>query len=51
MDLLPVFTADADGQQVSNVKYLIGEPRQIRFDAKAGIFNHNGKEEIGKTLT
>jgi hypothetical protein len=51
MELLPVFTADADGQQVTNIKYLPGAPRQIRFDAKAGQFNVNGKEPLGPTLT
>ena len=48
---MPVFTADADGQQISNIKYLAGSPRQIRFDAKAGQFNVNGKEPLGSTLT
>lgn len=51
MDVLPIFTADADGQQIINVKYLPGSPRQIRFDAKAGSFNVNGKEPLGSTLT
>lgn len=51
MELLPIFTADADGQQVANVKYLTGSPRQIRFDAKAGSFNINGKEPLGNTLS
>ena len=51
MDLLPVFSPDAEGVQVANIKYLPGAPRQIRFDAKAGQFNVNGKEELGKTLT
>lgn len=51
MELLPVFTADGEGVTIANVKYMIGEPRPIRFDAKAGIFNVDGKEELGKTLT
>lgn len=51
MDLLPVFTENADGAQVPNVKYLVGEPRPIRFDAKAGSFNANGKEQLGSSLT
>jgi len=56
MDLLPnagpaVFTADAEGAQVVNVKYLPGDPRQIRFDAKAGKFNAYGTEPLGTTLT
>ena len=31
-------------------KYLEGHPRQYRFDAKKGVFNINGVEEIGQTL-
>lgn len=51
MELLPVFTPNAEGEQVPNVKYLPGSPRQIRFDAKAGNFNINGKESLGPKLT
>jgi hypothetical protein len=51
MDVLPVFTINEIGEQVSNIKYLPGSPRQIRFDAKAGSFNANGKEPLGTTLT
>lgn len=51
MELLPVFTPNADGEQQLNIKYLPGSPRQIRFDAKAGQFNINGKELLGPTLT
>lgn len=51
MNLLPVFTANENDEQISNVKYLLGCPRQIRFDAKAGVFNINGKEPLGTTLS
>lgn len=51
MESLPVFTPDSAGVAVANVKYLPGEPRPIRFDAKGGVFNVDGKEELGKTLT
>ena len=44
---------DADGVAViaSRFKYLPGHPRQIRFDAKAGVFNHGGEKVIGNTLS
>jgi len=32
-------------------KYLEGHPRQYRFDAKEGMFNINGAEKLGRTLT
>ncbi|KAA9341196.1 hypothetical protein [Larkinella humicola] len=32
-------------------KYLEGHPRQYRFDAKQGLFNINGTEVLGNTLT
>jgi hypothetical protein len=32
-------------------KYLLGHPRQIRADLKAGCFNVNGQDVLGKTLT
>jgi hypothetical protein len=32
-------------------KYLEGHPRQYRFDAKEGVFNINGAEKLGHTLT
>lgn len=32
-------------------KYLEGHPRQYRFDAKEGVFNINGTEKLGRTLT
>lgn len=39
------------GEVVSKYKYLEGHPRQYRFDAKEGVFNINGVEKIGRTLT
>ena len=36
---------------VDKYKYLTGHPRQYRFDAKAGVFNINGVDVVGKTLT
>jgi len=44
------------GEVISNVavrryKYLEGHPRQYRFDAKEGVFNINGAEKLGRTLT
>lgn len=44
------------GEVVSNgaarrYKYLEGHPRQYRFDAKEGVFNINGAEKMGRTLT
>lgn len=51
MELLPVFTADDNGEQTANVKYLPGEPRQIRFNAKDGEFNIEGVTPIGPQLT
>lgn len=39
------------GEVVSKYKYLEGHPRQYRFDAKEGIFNINGTEKLGRTLT
>ncbi len=35
----------------SRFKYLTGHPKQIRADLKAGSFNINGTEPLGKTLT
>ncbi len=32
-------------------KYLEGHPRQYRFDAKEGVFNINGSDKLGRTLT
>ena len=50
------FTAsvnEATGEvtEASRFKYLPGHPRQIRADLKAGVFNLNGQEVLGKTLT
>jgi hypothetical protein len=50
------FTASVDettGEVVeaSRFKYLPGHPRQIRADLKAGSFNLNGTDPLGKTLT
>jgi len=39
------------GEVVSKYKYLEGHPRQYRFDAKEGVFNINGTEKLGRTLT
>jgi hypothetical protein len=44
---------EATGEVVetSRFKYLPGHPRQIRADLKAGVFNLNGQEVLGKSLT
>lgn len=39
------------GEVVDKFKYLEGHPRQYRFEAKEGVFNINGSEKIGRTLT
>ncbi|CCG99867.1 hypothetical protein FAES_1858 [Fibrella aestuarina BUZ 2] len=39
------------GEAVSKYKYLEGHPRQYRFDAKEGVFNINGTDKVGRTLT
>ncbi|ARK13028.1 hypothetical protein A6C57_23315 [Fibrella sp. ES10-3-2-2] len=39
------------GDVSSKYKYLEGHPRQYRFDAKEGVFNINGLEKLGRTLT
>ncbi|GAB2547199.1 hypothetical protein [Spirosoma aerophilum] len=39
------------GEVVDKFKYLEGHPRQYRFEAKEGIFNINGSEKLGRTLT
>lgn len=36
---------------LGRVKFLEGHPRQYRFDAKEGVFNINGTEKLGRTLT
>jgi hypothetical protein len=47
---------EATGEVISGTppgryKYLEGHPRQYRFDAKEGVFNINGVEKLGRTLT
>ncbi|CCH02285.1 hypothetical protein FAES_4285 [Fibrella aestuarina BUZ 2] len=42
---------ETTGEVVSRYKYLEGHPRQYRFDAKEGVFNVNGVEKLGRTLT
>lgn len=39
------------GEVINKYKYLEGHPRQYRFDAKEGVFNINGSEKLGRTLT
>lgn len=39
------------GEVVPKYKYLEGHPRQYRFDAKEGVFNINGTDKLGRTLT
>ena len=39
------------GKVGSIYKYLEGHPRQYRFDAKEGVFNINGTDKIGQTLS
>jgi hypothetical protein len=39
------------GEIIDKFKYLEGHPRQYRFDAKEGVFNINGTEKLGRTLT
>ena len=50
---LNVTVDEATGEvtETSRFKYLPGHPRQIRADLKAGVFNLNGQEVLGKTLT
>ena len=42
---------ELSGQIINKYKYLEGHPRQYRFDAKEGVFNINGTEKLGRTLT
>ncbi|MFD1469884.1 hypothetical protein ACFQ48_16770 [Hymenobacter caeli] len=37
--------------ETSRFKYLPGHPRQVRFDAKAGVFNLGGQTVLGKSLS
>jgi len=38
-------------QPAPRIKYLEGHPKQYRFDAKEGVFNINGIEKVGRTMT
>ena len=42
---------ESTGEVINRYKYLEGHPRQYRFDAKEGVFNINGSEKLGRTLT
>jgi hypothetical protein len=42
---------ESTGAILNKYKYLEGHPRQYRFDAKEGVFNINGSEKVGRTLT
>lgn len=46
-----VDTETGDVTETSRFKYLPGHPRQIRFDAKAGVFNIGGDKVIGKSIS
>lgn len=46
-----VATEVVSGANARPYKYLEGHPRQYRFDAKEGVFNINGVEKLGRTLT
>ena len=37
--------------ETSRFRYLPGHPRQIRFDAKAGVFNVGGDKVLGKSIS
>lgn len=39
------------GEVVNRFRYLEGRPRQYRFDAKEGVFNINGTEKLGSSLS
>ncbi|GAA4463002.1 hypothetical protein GCM10023189_40460 [Nibrella saemangeumensis] len=45
------YVDEGSGEELSRFKYLEGHPRQYRFDAKEGVFNINGTDKIGRTLT
>lgn len=47
----PPGETDRSEAPVPAYKYLEGHPRQYRFDAKEGIFNINGVEKLGRSLT
>jgi hypothetical protein len=42
---------ETTGEVRTVFKYLEGHPRQYRFDAKEGIFNINGVDKLGRSLT
>ena len=44
---------EATGEVVETprFKYIPGHPRQVRFDAKAGVFNVGGERVLGKSLS
>jgi hypothetical protein len=42
---------ESTGEIHCKFKYLEGHPRQYRFDAKEGVFNINGTQKLGPTLT
>ena len=42
---------ESTGEYVDQFRYLTGHPRQYRFDGKAGAFNINGAQIVGRTLT
>lgn len=46
-----VDTETGEVTETSRFKYLPGHPRQIRFDAKAGVFNIGGDKVIGKSIS
>lgn len=39
------------GEQDFAIKYLIGRPRQYRFNGQTGRFNINGTQDVGTSLT
>jgi hypothetical protein len=39
------------GEIIDKYKMLEGHPRQYRFDAKEGVFNINGTDKLGRSLT
>lgn len=44
-------TAAADRPAPVKIKYMASHPRQYRFDAKEGVFNINGTDKLGRSLT
>ena len=43
--------ASGEVTEASRFKYLPGHPRQIRFDAKAGVFNVAGEQVLGNSIS